>query len=114
MKPPFFRRSTRRPRSPSSALFLRLGMVLGLLLGITPVRADNLQPSSTEAYHAADPEQAAPGDDHASPQSAQRRRERGELVFKDQVTPRWFHNNTRFWYRNELRGGAKEFVLVDA
>ena len=89
-------------------------MVLGLLLGITPVRADNLQPSSTEAYHAADPEQAAPGDEQASPQSAQRRRERGELVFKDQVTPQWFHNNTRFWYRNELRGGAKEFVLVDA
>src|SRR6266545_5106968 len=77
--------------------FLRLGMVLGLLLGIAPVRADNLQPSSTDAYHA-DPEQAAPGDElpQASPQGAQRRRDTGSgLVFKDQVTPHWFHNNTR-------------------
>jgi dipeptidyl aminopeptidase/acylaminoacyl peptidase len=35
-------------------------------------------------------------------------------VFKSQVTPHWFQNNTRFWYRNDLRGGAKEFILVDA
>jgi len=35
-------------------------------------------------------------------------------VFKATLTPHWFGNNTRFWYRNDLRGGAKEFVLVDA
>ncbi|MBI4662749.1 MAG: prolyl oligopeptidase family serine peptidase [Verrucomicrobia bacterium] len=35
-------------------------------------------------------------------------------VFKDRITPHWFANNTRFWYRNDLREGAKEFVLVDA
>jgi dipeptidyl aminopeptidase/acylaminoacyl peptidase len=35
-------------------------------------------------------------------------------VFKTTVTPHWFDNNTRFWYRNDLRGGAKEFILVDA
>ncbi len=35
-------------------------------------------------------------------------------VYKDQITPHWFHNDTRFWYRNNLRGGAKEFILVDA
>src|SRR5436189_1736616 len=35
-------------------------------------------------------------------------------VYKDRVTPHWFGGNTRFWYRNELRGGAKEFVVVDA
>src|SRR5437016_3680557 len=35
-------------------------------------------------------------------------------VFKDRITPHWFANNTRFWYRNELRDGAKEFILVDA
>jgi dipeptidyl aminopeptidase/acylaminoacyl peptidase len=34
-------------------------------------------------------------------------------VFKAQITPRWFHNNTRFWYRNDLRGGRKEFVVAD-
>src|SRR5262245_53274643 len=35
-------------------------------------------------------------------------------VYKDQITPHWFHDNTRFWYRNDLRGGAREFILVDA
>jgi dipeptidyl aminopeptidase/acylaminoacyl peptidase len=35
-------------------------------------------------------------------------------VFKASVTPHWFDNNTRFWYRNDLKDGAKEFVLVDA
>jgi dipeptidyl aminopeptidase/acylaminoacyl peptidase len=34
-------------------------------------------------------------------------------VFRDRITPHWFHDNTRFWYRNDLRDGAKEFVLVD-
>jgi dipeptidyl aminopeptidase/acylaminoacyl peptidase len=35
-------------------------------------------------------------------------------VYKDRVTPHWFQENTRFWYRNELAGGASEFILVDA
>jgi dipeptidyl aminopeptidase/acylaminoacyl peptidase len=35
-------------------------------------------------------------------------------VFKGQITPHWFQNNTRFWYRNDLRGGTREFVVVDA
>ena len=34
-------------------------------------------------------------------------------VYKSRITPHWFHNDTRFWYRNDLRGGAKEFVVVD-
>lgn len=35
-------------------------------------------------------------------------------VFKARVEPHWFADNTRFWYRNELAGGAREFILVDA
>lgn len=35
-------------------------------------------------------------------------------TFKTTITPHWFDNNTRFWYRNDLKGGAKEFILVDA
>lgn len=35
-------------------------------------------------------------------------------VYKAQVSPHWFANNTRFWYRNDLPGGTKEFILVDA
>ena len=35
-------------------------------------------------------------------------------VYRDRVTPHWFANETKFWYRNDLKGGTKEFVLVDA
>ena len=38
--------------------------------------------------------------------------ERG--VYKARINPHWFANDTRFWYRNDLKGGAKEFILVDA
>src|ERR1051326_4208968 len=48
-----------------------------------------------------------------SPQAASRREERSRLVFKDRIAPHWFHDNTRFWYRNDLRGGAKEFIVVE-
>ncbi len=34
-------------------------------------------------------------------------------VFKDHINTHWFANETRFWYRNTLRGGAQEFILVD-
>jgi dipeptidyl aminopeptidase/acylaminoacyl peptidase len=35
-------------------------------------------------------------------------------VYKSRITPHWFSNNNRFWYRNDLAGGAKEYILVDA
>ncbi|KAB2644978.1 MAG: prolyl oligopeptidase family serine peptidase [Verrucomicrobia bacterium] len=35
-------------------------------------------------------------------------------VYRQKVTPNWFENNARFWYRNDLRGGTREFILVDA
>src|SRR5262249_30682772 len=38
----------------------------------------------------------------------------GSGVEKGEITPHWFADNTRFWYRNDLKGGVKEFVLVDA
>jgi len=47
----------------------------------------------------------------------QRKQQTGKAlpgVFKAQITPHWFADNKRFWYRNDLRGGTKEFILVDA
>jgi len=38
--------------------------------------------------------------------------ERG--VYKSQINPHWLQNNTCFWYRNDLREGTKEFIVVDA
>jgi dipeptidyl aminopeptidase/acylaminoacyl peptidase len=51
----------------------------------------------------------------ASTALAQRRGgqpERG--VYKARVEPQWLTNNSQFWYRNDLRGGTKEFIFVDA
>lgn len=39
---------------------------------------------------------------------------RAEGVYKDRITPYWWADGARFWYRNDLTGGTKEFVLVDA
>jgi dipeptidyl-peptidase 4 len=38
----------------------------------------------------------------------------GRGVYRAEVTPHWFAENTKFWYRNNLPGGAREFILVDA
>jgi dipeptidyl aminopeptidase/acylaminoacyl peptidase len=35
-------------------------------------------------------------------------------VYKARIAPHWFQNDTRFWYRNDLREGVKEFIVVDA
>ena len=35
-------------------------------------------------------------------------------VFKARVQPQWSPDNTRFWYRNDLPDGRREFILVDA
>ena len=35
-------------------------------------------------------------------------------VYQDRITPHWLADNTRFWYRNDLAGKTKEFILVDA
>jgi len=57
----------------------------------------------------------APAQQDESPQQRRGRFEQGpRRVFKDRVTPHWFANDTRFWYRNDLRGGGREFILVDA
>ncbi len=35
-------------------------------------------------------------------------------VFKARVTPHWLEGNSRFWYRNDLADGKREFLRVDA
>jgi len=52
---------------------------------------------------------------HDSPQQRlDRRGEPGGRVYKERITPHWFAANRQFWYRNDLKGGAKEFILVNA
>jgi dipeptidyl aminopeptidase/acylaminoacyl peptidase len=40
--------------------------------------------------------------------------ERTPRVYKDRITPHWFADNTKFWYRNDLPGGQSEFIVIDA
>lgn len=47
-------------------------------------------------------------------QQRQRGSGSGSRAYKTSITPHWFADNTRFWYRNDLRYGAREFVVVDA
>jgi hypothetical protein len=49
-----------------------------------------------------------------SPQGFSRAEQGPRRVFRDRITPHWFADNTRFWYRDDLGEGAKEFALVDA
>ncbi len=72
-----------------------------------------LQPPSSEFNRDGYP-------DSPQQQQTQQRRGRGgfgggrmEGMYKSQVAPNWFADNTKFWYRNDLSGGAREFVLVD-
>jgi dipeptidyl-peptidase-4 len=35
-------------------------------------------------------------------------------IYKDKIEPHWFNSGRKFWYRNDLRGDRREFILVDA
>ncbi len=37
-----------------------------------------------------------------------------EGYYKGQITPHWLADNKGFWYRNDLSGNTKEFILIDA
>jgi dipeptidyl-peptidase 4 len=41
-------------------------------------------------------------------------RSTGRGIYRASITPHWFADNTRSWYRNNLADGAREFILVDA
>lgn len=35
-------------------------------------------------------------------------------AYKTRISPHWFADNLHFWYRNDLSGGRREYILVDA
>jgi dipeptidyl aminopeptidase/acylaminoacyl peptidase/uncharacterized protein (DUF885 family) len=61
---------------------------------------------------------AAPAPGQGTPADYERSRNLSALtrnkVFKDRVQPHWLADNDRFWYRNDLGGGSREYILVDA
>ena len=72
-----------------------------------------LQPAKAVVTQSGIADVAATGS-HESPQSRRRSGGPERGVYKSQVTPHWFAGDTKFWYRNDLPGGAKEFIVVDA
>ncbi len=42
------------------------------------------------------------------------RQKMANKVTRAKVEPNWFENGDKFWYRNDLAGGKKEFAIVDA
>jgi dipeptidyl-peptidase 4 len=42
------------------------------------------------------------------------RSEEAPRVYRERIDPNWFSGNDRFWYRNDMRGGGRNFVVVDA
>ena len=81
--------------------------------GAARAQADSTGKGAVLSDTHANPEQASP-----QQQQQRQRRARGAGrtggVYRSQVTPHWFAENTCFWYRNDLSGGAREFILVDA
>ena len=62
---------------------------------------------------------ASPSEEHvdisaAYEKSAKLQDRTANKVFKDRVAPHWLETGDRFWYRNDLSGGRREFILVDA
>lgn len=94
----------------------KLMSVMFLIVGVLAEGAAGIQSPPPNSFPAAELAEYVPTVDvpQQSPQPPQRRGEARRLVFKSRLMPHWFDNNTRFWYRNDLRGDAKEFVLVDA
>jgi dipeptidyl aminopeptidase/acylaminoacyl peptidase len=54
--------------------------------------------------------------DPAASQDAPQQKKKGfgPSIPKAQITPHWFADDTKMWYRNDLKDGKREFILVDA
>ena len=73
--------------------------------------------SLDDSWHDSDLFEPPIDDPWSAPQQQERGPRGGQadaLVYKARVAPHWFHGNSRFWYRNDLAGGTREFILVDA
>jgi dipeptidyl aminopeptidase/acylaminoacyl peptidase len=86
---------------------IRRALALCALLAACALSAAEEKPAAPTKY-APDPEELRQAYQRAGRAGAPRGR-----VYKSQITPNWFHDSTRFWYRNDLRSDAREFIVVD-
>ena len=85
------------------------GLLIFLLAGALAADDTTSDPASSDEARASD---FQPGRDAAPFQRGIRPRA-GNGVYKVQITPHWFSQDAGFWYRNDLPGGAKEYIAVD-
>src|SRR5437867_2043782 len=97
------RRSSSRLTLQMSGVIVSAGVLLAGAWTYSPA-----QPAPTRPRAPSVPA-AAVADEQAPQQGRGGRGGGGGGVYKATVTPHWFHDNSRFWYRNDLRAGAKEF-----
>src|SRR5437870_749506 len=91
----------------SLATSKRLIPLIGLIIGSSAIGAAEPVPAGGLHKYTPTAEELR--------EAYQRSQKSGQArLYKAQITPNWFQNDTRFWYRNELRGGAKEFIVVEA
>jgi dipeptidyl aminopeptidase/acylaminoacyl peptidase len=93
------------------SLFASVSGFLALVFAPSGVPSDTIPSSDGVSLEKYSPsrEELAKAYERASQPAADRSR-----VFKTQIAPHWFPDNTHFWYRNDLKDGAREFVRVDA
>src|SRR5262245_33459411 len=83
------------------------GLVVILALSVPAVSSDPAPPAQTDPPQSTPSSQERPQANQDASQQKGGRRGQGpgsSPVYKSQITPHWFQNNTRFWYRNDLRG----------
>jgi dipeptidyl-peptidase 4 len=49
-----------------------------------------------------------------SPQERERLSRNDKRIYRNRIVPNWIGSQPKFWYRNDLALGAREFVFVDA
>ncbi|TWT75714.1 Prolyl tripeptidyl peptidase precursor [Posidoniimonas polymericola] len=85
---------------------LSLTIVVALVASALTVRPAASQPSG--------PTQQAWTAGWPAPQQRRGRRGGEDGVYKAAIEPHWLGDSSQFWYRNDLRGGQIEYVLIDA
>jgi dipeptidyl aminopeptidase/acylaminoacyl peptidase/uncharacterized protein (DUF885 family) len=101
----------------TTSRFRTLVLVLGLAsLGFSAYAVSRRAWAAAAGDHQDDELVPPSGDPWSSipQQRAPRPNPADRLVFKMRIAPHWFDQDRRFWYRNDLPGGTREFILVDA
>jgi len=101
-------------RTSSVLLLVAISEIWPVQLMLNSSELDMLDPQEQLAPQAVETNQTGMVEQERRRGGGHGARMRMPGVYKAQITPHWFADNTKFWYRNDLAGGTREFILVDA